>query len=116
MEFEVVFYETDKGESPVEDFLNTLAVKSKAKIVGLLKLLEEKGNLLRMPYSKYLRDEIFELRCIQGADTVRVLYFFGKEGSIILTNAFAKKSMKTPKREIELAIKRRADYFRRWGN
>lgn len=34
----------------------------------------------------------------------------------ILTNGFTKKTQKTPKSEIELAKKYRADYERRYGN
>jgi hypothetical protein len=34
----------------------------RAKIVGLLELLEEKGNQLREPYSKPIVDGIFERR------------------------------------------------------
>ena len=35
----------------------------KIKLIGLLEILEEKGNALREPYSKHLDDGIFELRC-----------------------------------------------------
>ena len=49
--FNVVFYETDKGKKPVEEFLNSLDVKMRAKIVSTMELLEEKGNQLREPYS-----------------------------------------------------------------
>ncbi len=42
--FEVVFYEKDDGQCPVEDFMKKLDVKMRAKMVGLLEILEEKGN------------------------------------------------------------------------
>ena len=63
IEFEVVFYEKENGDCPVEDFLATLDTKMRAKMVGLLELLEEKGNGLREPYSKAIDDGIFEIRC-----------------------------------------------------
>lgn len=66
LKFEVVFYEKENGECPVEDFLDSLDVKMRAKMVGLLELLEEKGNQLREPYSKAIDDGIFELRCKVG--------------------------------------------------
>ena len=47
--FEVVFYEKENGECPVEEFIDSLNVKMRAKLVGLLELLEEKGNHLREP-------------------------------------------------------------------
>ena len=94
LKFEVVFYEKENGECPVEDFLDSLDVKMRAKMVGLLELLEEKGNQLREPYSKAIDDGIFELRCKVGNNITRVLYFFYYEGRIILTNGFVKKTQK----------------------
>ena len=44
--FEVVFYEEENGDCPVEEFINSLDTKMRAKMVGLLELLEEKGNHL----------------------------------------------------------------------
>ena len=48
----------------------------RAKIFGLLGILQEKGNMIREPYSKHIGDGIFELRCKFGSDITRVLYFF----------------------------------------
>lgn len=84
-----------------------------AKFVGLLEILEEKGNQLREPYSKYLDDGIFELRCKVGSNITRVLYFFYYEGNIVLTNGFIKKMQKTPPEEIKLAKERRVDFRER---
>ncbi len=111
--FEVVFYEKENGECPVEEFIDSLNVKMRAKLVGLLELLEEKGNHLREPYSKSIGDGIFEIRCKTGNDIPRVLYFFYYEGKIILTNGFVKKTQKTPPEEIRLAKERRADFRER---
>lgn len=111
--FEVLFYENENGECPVEEFLLDLDTKMRAKVVGLLEILEEKGNELREPYSKHLDDGIFELRCKQGNDITRVLYFFYYEGKIILTNGFIKKTQKIPAAEIRLAKVRRANFIER---
>ena len=51
--FTVIAYEKEGGESSVEDFINGLDVKMRAKMYGLLSILQEKGNTLREPYSKY---------------------------------------------------------------
>ena len=114
-EFEVIFYEKENGDCPVEEFLSSLDVKMRAKMVGLLELLEEKGNQLREPYSKSISDGIFEIRCKVGNNITRVLYFFYFEGKIILTNGFVKKTQKTPPDEIKLAKERRADLKERMG-
>lgn len=113
--FEVIFYEKENGDCPVEDFLLSLDMKMKAKMVGLLELLEEYGNQLREPYSKHLDDGIFEIRCKVGSNITRVLYFFYYEGKIILTNGFVKKTQKTPPEQIKTAKEFRADYKERMG-
>ena len=106
--FEVIAYETEVGDNPVEKFLDKLDPKMKAKIFGMLVILQEKGNQLREPYSKHI-----ELRCKFGSDITRVMYFFFAEGKIILTNGFVKKTQKTPVAEIQLAKVRREDYMER---
>ena len=42
MSFEVEFYETADGKTPVEDFLLSLESKMQAKLVNLMEVLEEK--------------------------------------------------------------------------
>ena len=113
--FDVIFYEKENGECPVEEFLSSLDIKMRSKFVGILEVLAEKGNQLREPYSKYIDDGIFEIRCIIGNDISRMLYFFYYNGRIIITNGFIKKTMKTPKKEIELAKKYRKNYLERVG-
>lgn len=71
----------------------------RAKLLGILEILQEKGNLLREPYSKHLEDGIFEIRGKVGTDISRVLYFFFYDRKIILTNGFIKKSQKLPKKK-----------------
>jgi phage-related protein len=96
--------------------LNSLEARMRAKVVGMLEILQDRGNLLREPYSKYLGDGIFEIRCKQGSNISRVLYFFWYDGKIILTNGFIKKSQKAPKNEIALAKSRRKDYMERMAD
>ncbi|MCH5268368.1 MAG: type II toxin-antitoxin system RelE/ParE family toxin [Lachnospiraceae bacterium] len=111
--FEILFYEKTNGEIPVEDFLLSLDVKMRAKLVGIMEILQEKGNLLREPYSKHIGDGIFEIRGKIGKDISRVLYFFYHDGKIVMTNGFIKKTQKTPKSELERAKKYRIDYIER---
>ncbi len=100
-------------EIPVKEFLDSLDDKMRAKFLMEIKLLEEKGNQLREPYSKPLGDGIFELRAKVGTDISRVLYFFYYQGRIILTHGFIKKAQKTPPSEIEKAKKYRKDFIER---
>lgn len=111
--FEIIFYEISDDDKPVEDFLDSLEPKMRAKLVGTLQILQEQGNSLREPYTKHLDDGIFEVRAKVGSNISRTLFFFMVGKKIILTNGFIKKSQKTPPREIEIAKERRADYLER---
>ena len=74
--YEVNYYEDARGRRPVEEFIDGLPAKMRAKVFGRLELLEEHGPALGMPFSRHLDDGIFELRTVQGNDITRVLYFF----------------------------------------
>lgn len=111
--FEVLFYETEKGEQPAKEFLLSLDKKMRAKMVDTISILQDNGYELREPYNKHLSEGIFELRAKLGTDITRVLYFFYVDRHIILTNGFIKKTNKTPTKEIERTKKYRSDYLRR---
>lgn len=111
--FDVNFYRFENGEAPVEKFLDGLNVKMRNKALDSLLLLEEFGNSLREPHSKYLENGIFELRIKFAKDISRIFYFFYVGNKIILTNGFIKKTNKTPKAELELAKKYKLDYEKR---
>ena len=49
--FIIEFYETSSGRRPVEEFLDSLDIKTRVKALDSLTLLEEFGNKLREPYS-----------------------------------------------------------------
>lgn len=110
---EIVFYEKENGEIPVKDFLDNLDIKMRKKALGQIVILESYGRTLREPYSKYIKDGIFELRIKFSSDITRIFYFFYVEDRAILTNGFIKKTQKTPTSEIEKALKYKADFERR---
>lgn len=112
-EFEVIFYDRTDGTEPVKEFLDSLDVKMRAKMLRTVLLLAENGTHLREPYSKPLDDGIFELRAKVGSDISRVLYFFFVGRRVILTNGFVKKTQKTPRAEIERAKQYRKEYLSR---
>jgi phage-related protein len=94
-----------------EEFFVQQREKVKAKIIWTLELIEE---LERVPetYLKHLEntDGLYEIRVQQGSDIFRIFCFFDQGQLIILTNGFQKKTQKTPKKEIEKAIKIKTEY------
>ena len=113
--YEIIMYDTEDGKCPVRDFLETLEPKMKAKTFKTINLLEANGPDLRMPYSRFLGNGIFELRIKQGSDITRVLYFFIVGKKAVLTNGFIKRTQKVPKKEKDMAEKYKADYERRFA-
>lgn len=110
MSYAVEYFELPDGSRPAEEFILEQDFKMQAKLFMALEFLEERGPMLREPFSKPLGDGIFEIRAKQGSDISRVLYFFVVGKKVILTNGFVKKTQKTPVREIDKAKRYRSEY------
>ncbi|HED36951.1 MAG TPA: type II toxin-antitoxin system RelE/ParE family toxin [Ignavibacteria bacterium] len=108
----IIFYKTPKGNNPVKDFLNTLTDKQAKKVAWVLRLVRDL-NFVPKEYLKKLvnTNDIWEIRVQSGSNIFRILCFFDKGNLIVLTNGFAKKTQKTPVKEIELAEKRKQEYL-----
>lgn len=113
MSYAVEYFERPDGSRPAEEFILEQDFKMQAKLFMALEFLEERGPMLREPFSKPLGEGVFEIRAKQGSDISRVLYFFVVGKKVILTNGFVKKTQKMPAREIEKAKKYRAEYLNR---
>ena len=112
--YEIEFYDTEEGKCPVHEFLDSLEPKLKAKTLRTIDLLEINGTTLGSPFTKSLGEGLFELRTKHSSNITRIIYFFYVGKKAILTNGFIKKTMKTPKSELNLAKKYKADYERRY--
>ncbi len=111
---EVIYYKTVSGDSPVDDFLRSLSPKQFEKVTWVLRLVRELPLLSRQYFKKLSgTDDIWEVRIDSGNDTFRILGFMNKGNFVVLTNGFAKKTDKTPTREIRLAEQRKGDYEKR---
>ncbi len=111
---EIQFYRSTSGNCPVEEFLNRLGTKQAQKVAWVLRLVKELPLVPRQYFKKLEgTDDLWEVRAEFGGDAFRLLGFWDAGRLIILTNGFAKKTQKTPTREIELAAQRKRDYFSR---
>lgn len=75
-----------------------------ARIVDLIKThgLEE----LREPYVKHLEGKLWEMR-MKGRDGIaRAAYVTASGRRVVVVHVFVKKTEKTPRREIETALRR----------
>jgi hypothetical protein len=83
MENIIIFYEKLDGEKPVEDFVESLPVKHKAKVYWEIKLLERYGRDLKEPYVKNIKGEkykgLWELRIKFAGYISRIFYSCWKQ-------------------------------------
>ena len=113
--YTIEYYHRRDGSCPTEEFLDSLDMKHRAKMLKSIQLVEEYGIELREPYSKSLGDGIFEFRAKLGSDIMRVLYFFCFGKCVILINGFVKKTSKTPTAILDYAKQCRTDYLKERG-
>lgn len=104
MAWKVKFFQTTRGDSPVEMFIREQDETTYAKILHSIKLLRDSGPFLKPPYIKKLQSKLYELR-ISGKDSFRLFYTINN-GEYYILHAFRKKSQKTPTRELKVAIDR----------
>jgi len=94
-----------------QTFFERQSKKVKAKIVWTFDLVED---LQRVPetYLKHIEDSdgLYEIRVQVGSDIFRIFCFFDQGQLVVLANGFQKKSQKTPKNEIDLALRIKAEY------
>jgi len=95
-----------------EDFLLAQPIKVQDKIYKVIEIIE---TYERVP-SNYLKaitgtKRLYEARIKLGSNIWRVFCFFDKGKLVILLNGFTKKTQKTPKKEINKAIKLMNSYY-----
>ena len=109
----VAFYESPEEGCPVRDFLDGLDSRRRAKVLALIRLLEEEGPTLPFPYASQVRGKVRELRAHYGRGHYRVLYFAGPSRIFVLLHALVKRSARLPEQDIVLAERRMARYLER---
>jgi phage-related protein len=87
--------------------LEVLPRDIRASFERIVRLVEAVGlERVHEPYIKHLEDRLWEMR-LRGKDGIaRALYATAVGQRVVILRVFAKKTQKTPRREIELARKR----------
>jgi phage-related protein len=82
----------------------------RAKLDQIVTLIETFGlNRVPAKYARHLQGPLWEFR-LKGKDGIaRALYVTAQGPRIIIVRVFAKKTQKTPRREIEIALQRAKD-------
>ncbi len=87
----------------------SLPPKILAKMLHIFELIEIAGAKLSEPYTKPLQDGLFEIRAKAQEGIGRSIYCYQKGQKIIILHSFVKKTQKTPKKELQIALKRKKE-------
>jgi len=103
----IIFY-----EHYFTDFYSEQSEKVQEKIEYVFKMLRTVQNVPK----KFLdhmtgTDGLYEIRIEFESNIYRIFCCFDKGNLVVLFNGFQKKSQKTPKKEIDLALKLKDEYF-----
>ncbi len=102
------FYRTTSGHEPVREFLDGLSQDDASEIALVMKEIASEGLIV----ARHVRGDIYEARATGATQIFRIL--FATEGHfnqiLLALEGFSKKTSKTPPHEIELALRRLADW------
>jgi phage-related protein len=99
------------------DFYHNQSENVQAKIEWTLNFIRV-TQYVPEKYFKHLQGTkgLFEIRIEVGNNIYRIFSFFDKGNLVVLGNAFQKKTQKTPKKEIEKALKIMEEYINEKGS
>lgn len=108
MHKEIIFYGTG-----VLDFYQNQAAEVQKKIDYVFDMVRFE---LWVPIKFFKKlegtDGIYEIRVITSQKSIRFLCFMEEGRLLLLTNAFVKKTQKTPRQEIRLAEQLKSKYYK----
>lgn len=92
-----------------QEFMERLTEEQRKKIKRAL-LLFETEDKIPYHYIKFIKDGLYEFRVTLGNNEFRMFFIYDGNTLVVLFNCFTKKTQKTPKREIDLALKLKEEY------
>ena len=82
----------------------------RARFVRIVKLIENHGlERVREPYVKHVEGKLWEMRMKGRSGIARALYVTASGQRVVVVHIFAKRTAKTPRRAIRLALQRAED-------
>ena len=95
-----------------EEFLAKQPVKVQNKIYKIFEIIEFQ-QYIPSGFLEHIKgtDGLYETKFSLGSDIWRVFCFFDEGRLVILLNGFQKKTQKTPKTEIVIALRLKEEYF-----
>ena len=97
------------NEAIKDEFLG-LPVGLRQRGYKMFELLEARSNTLGEPYTKSIKDGLFEIRIKSDEGIARSIYCYEIGKRIIILLTFVKKTQKTPKSILNLAEQRLKEF------
>lgn len=101
----LAFWRAPSGREPVREWLQAMDKPDRSVIGADLRLVQF-GWPIGMPLVRKLANAIWEVRSSLPSRREARLLFTANEEQIVVLHGFIKKTQKTPRGEIELALKR----------
>jgi phage-related protein len=94
-------------DEDVEASLSAMPADIRASFRRIVELIDSVGlEKVREPYIKHLEGPLWEMR-MKGRDRIaRAAYVTARGQRVIIVHIFNKKTQKTPRRQIEIALRR----------
>ncbi len=115
MRKKAIYYEDERNSRPVEEFINDLEPKTKAKVLARIEFLEERWQELRRPYVDILEEGLYELRVVFSGNQIRVIYAYMFKDYIVLLHGIIKKTKEVPWEGMLKAKNRMHDFQTRYN-
>jgi phage-related protein len=107
------FYRTEAGGEPVREWLKSLPSREDRKRIGEDIKTVEFGWPVGMPVCRSVGGGIYEVRSDLAQNRIaRVLFYFDKNGRMVLLHGFIKKTRKTPDEDLDLAQRNKKKHER----
>ena len=87
--------------------MESLPADVRTRVARVIGLIQQRGlTNVREPHVKHIEGKLWEIRAT-GRDSIgRALYVAASGHRVVILRALVKKTQKTPRREIELALQR----------
>ena len=79
MTWEIEYYIEGNDSCPIEEFLDSIPIKHRAKVTQLIKRLEQDGPTLPFPFSSQVEGRLRELRTQVAKRQVSYLVLWGQD-------------------------------------
>ncbi|MFH1016648.1 MAG: type II toxin-antitoxin system RelE/ParE family toxin [Pseudomonadota bacterium] len=102
----VKLYRSDRGRSPVEEFIDGLPKRDQARFLGALLGIEAEGFQCAGVGFRKLHGKLWEMKLRTEGGAYRIAYVVVPGGLMVWLHAFKKKTQKTDLNDLRLAERR----------